>query len=337
MVDDLRDIEAALRGMEFLKAGEKITIERLDGGVSCDVYRADIGSRQFCVKRALTKLRVDADWRAPVERSHTEVEWLQLAGEVDPRLVPDVLGEDRKRHLFVMPFYPPEQYPVWKAQLAHGVVDPAFATSVGAALARIHAATAERDDVAYRFSNGTQFLALRLEPYLLYAAQKHPDVASRIRAIANDVAKSRIALMHGDFSPKNILCGPDGPMILDAETACYGDPAFDLAFCLNHLLLKCVWHPEHREAYLQSFAQLKEAYLSGVSWEQFEAVDARAAPLLGAFLLARIDGKSPVEYLTREKDKAFVRNAALGFIKSDHLTLGEMAILWREKLDGAKR
>ncbi len=73
--------------------------------------------------------------------------------------------------------------------------------------------------------------------------------------------------MQGDISPKNILVGKDGPVFLDAETACYGDPVFDLSFCINHLLLKCVWHPEHRAKYLESFLALKDAYLAGVTWE----------------------------------------------------------------------
>src|SRR6202050_1993271 len=109
-------------------------------------------------------------------------------------------------------------------------------------------------------------LALRIDPYLLTAAKAHPDRAEHIREIAGELAGARIALMHGDLSPKNILVGPDGPIILDAETACYGDPAFDLAFCLNHLLLKCVWKPAQTRAYCASFAVLRDAYLSKVDW-----------------------------------------------------------------------
>src|SRR5690606_32164072 len=112
---------------------------------------------------------------------------------------------------------------------------------------------------------------------------------------ANGIAKARIALMQGDISPKNILMRDSGPVFLDAETACYGDPVFDLSFCLNHLLLKCVWHPEHRQGYLDSFRALKNAYLARTDWEDRDGLEGRAAQLLAALLLARIDGKSPVE------------------------------------------
>ncbi len=200
------------------------------------------------VKRALPKLRVAADWRAPPERAAAEVAWIRLVAGIEPNWVPKILGEDRARHLFAMEFLPPEIYPVWKAELAAGRVDVAFAGAVGAALARIHAATAGNADVAAEFHNGAQFQALRLEPYLLFTAERHPHLAPAFGHEVARIAGARIALMQGDISPKNILCGPDGPVFLDAETACYGDPAFDLAFCLNHFLLKAVWHPEWTDA-----------------------------------------------------------------------------------------
>jgi aminoglycoside phosphotransferase (APT) family kinase protein len=203
---------------------------------------------------------------------------------------------------------------------------------LGETLARIHAATANRADIAHRFANGAQFHALRLEPYLLHTAKRHPDVARRIRAISDHVAEARIALMHGDFSPKNILCGPHGPLILDAETACYGDPAFDLAFCLNHFALKCAWHREYVGAYLSAFGAFKDAYFAGMNWETADEMDRRTTPLLAALMLARIDGKSPVEYLTAERDKNFVRLTAKQFLRSS-TNLDSLLAAWRAKLE----
>jgi aminoglycoside phosphotransferase (APT) family kinase protein len=302
------DIKAALRDMGF---GAPLAMEALGGGVSCDVFLVELGEgRRICVKRALPKLRVAADWFAPAERAEAEVAWIGVAAGLDPRWVPKVLGEDKARHVFAMEYLP---YPVWKSELAAGRIDAGFAAKVGTALARIHAVRG----IAERFANGAQFHALRVEPYLLFTAERHPDVASRIRAIADGVASARIALMHGDVSPKNILCGPDGPVFLDAECACWGDPAFDLAFCLNHLLLKAVWHPRDAGALFESFRALKNAYSPDT------ALDRRAAALLSAFLLARIDGKSPVEYLTDEGQKNFVRKQAKALLARD-VTLDEL-------------
>jgi aminoglycoside phosphotransferase (APT) family kinase protein len=286
-------IATALRDLGF---GDVRGLQPLGGGVSCDVIAADLADgRRVVVKRALPKLRVAADWRAPAERSEAEVRWLRLAAGIDPRWAPKVLAEDPARHLFVMEFL---AHPVWKSQLADGAVDVTFAAEVGRRLKRIHA------EPATGFDNFAQFHALRIEPYLLFTANRHPDVAGRIREIADGVATARIAVMHGDVSPKNILAGPDGPVFLDAETACIGDPAFDLAFCLNHLLLKGVWHPEHAPALAEAFAALKNAYAPDA------AMETRTAALLAALLLARIDGKSPVEYLMDEADKDFVRQRA---------------------------
>jgi aminoglycoside phosphotransferase (APT) family kinase protein len=310
------DIKAALRDMGF---GPVLRMEPLGGGVSCDVFAVDLAGRRICVKRALAKLRVEADWRAPAERAEAEVAWIRLVAGIDRAWVPAVLAQDPARHVFAMEFLP---YPVWKTELAEGRIDPSFAVQVGRALARIHAEPV----AAERFANDAQFHALRIEPYLLYTADRHPDVAPRIRAIAADVASARIALMHGDVSPKNILVGPQGPVFLDAECACYGDPAFDLAFCLNHLLLKAVWHPKDADALFEAFAALKEAYAPAAD------LDRRAAVLLSAFLLARIDGKSPVEYLTDEREKEFVRARAKAFLCGGPISLDELSRQWFDAL-----
>src|SRR5690348_846105 len=301
--EEFHDIASALLGMGLLRVGEQFSLGRLSGGVSCDVYKVETKRRPpIVVKRALPKLRVATDWRAPPERALTEVAWLSLVAGLNPCWTPKVLGEDHRRHLFAMEYLAPDSFPLWKAELAAGRIDERFASSVGMALAKIHAATAGNVEIADVFANDAQFHALRLEPYLLFTAGRYPDFANAIRDVTTDIAKSRIALMQGDISPKNILCGPDGPIFLDAETACYGDPAFDLAFCLNHFLLKSVWHPQWRDRYAEIYSALYRTYSSGVTWESTTVLDRRTARLPPMLFLARVDGKSPVEYLTKESD-----------------------------------
>jgi aminoglycoside phosphotransferase (APT) family kinase protein len=324
------EIADALQAMNLLSAGKPFYAERLSGGVSCDVYCVEAGGETYCLKRALPQLRVAADWRAPVERASSEVAWLKLAAGITPDNVPAVVGEDSRRHMFAMEYFPAAEYPVWKSLLAKDETDSEFADQVGEVLARIHSATAGKPDVAAAFANDEQFLALRLDPFLLYAAAQHDDVAPQLRALADGIAKARIALMHGDISPKNILCGSRGPIFLDAETTCYGDPAFDLAFCLTHLLLKCVWHPEWAMDYLECFTQLRVAYLDRVDWEGPDGLDARTARLVPALLLARVDGKSPAEYLTSDTQKSFVRDNAKRLLVDAPITLDDLAEQWGE-------
>lgn len=312
--------------------GRATAVTRLAGGVSSDVFRVDLESGPVCVKRALDRLKVAADWRAPVERSSYEAAWLRAVAPLGGPVVPRILAEDAGRHLFAMTWFAPEDHPVWKAELAAGRVDADFAGAVGRALARVHARTANSASLAAAFPTDALFTSLRIEPYLAYTAAAHPEHAARITDIAETTLATRTALVHGDVSPKNILAGPHGPVFLDAECAWYGDPAFDIAFCANHLLLKSVWKPRHAEAYAKSYGALTGAYLAGAIWEAPEAVDARAGPLLAALLLARIDGKSPVEYLTAEADRAFVRGVASELLRRPDLTLAGVARVWAERL-----
>jgi len=217
---------------------------------------------------------------------------------------------------------------VWKQQLLEGWVVPATAAAVGDTVGALHAASAHRPDLARSFDTGESFHAIRLEPYLLATALRHPALAQHLEALAQRTANTRIALVHGDVSPKNILVGPKGPVILDAECAWYGDPAFDVAFCLNHLLLKCLPRPLEAPALRQSFDAFVVAYFARATFETRAALEERAAQLLPALLLARVDGKSPVEYLTEEGARSQVRAVATALIRSAPTRLAQVADRW---------
>src|SRR5665213_3995104 len=135
--EDILAVEASLRRMGLMPVGAPIAIAPIAGGVSCDVWHVTADGRQIVVKRALPKLRVTTDWRAPAERAGTEVDWFQHVSGIDQRRVPEILGEDRPHHIFAMEYLPPETYPLWKTQLAAGKADAAFAAEVGGALAHI--------------------------------------------------------------------------------------------------------------------------------------------------------------------------------------------------------
>lgn len=325
------DIVDALRSGGFVAPGATPELQRLAGGVSSDVFRLQTSAGPVCVKRALATLRVAAVWEAPVERSHYEVEWLRTARPLVGEAVPQVLFEDRAASLLVMNFYDPATYRVWKSELAAGRVDPAFAEQVGSMLAKLHSGTAGRAAIAARFQNTDLFEDLRLAPFLRHSALAHPDLAERLVALADRTAAARGALVHGDVSPKNILCGPAGPVLLDAECAWYGDPAFDLAFCSAHLLLKCVWKPTNFDAYLASLAAFHQAYLAGVDWEPRAGLEGRATDLTAAILLARVDGKSPADYLQTEADRGFVRATARELVVGTPTTLSGLAAAWAER------
>jgi aminoglycoside phosphotransferase (APT) family kinase protein len=213
-----------------------------------------------------------------------------------------------------------------------GRVDSDFAALIGRQVARIHAATAGRADIATRFDNDATFHALRLEPYLEATARVQPDLADALFGLSRRVGATKKALVHGDISPKNLLVGPNGPVILDAECAWYGDPSFDMAFCLNHLILKIVHLPRSKPAFIGAFEAMSAAYLEAVDWEPRRDIETRIAALLPALTLARIDGKSPVEYLTQDRDKTRVRLLATRLVEHPARSLDEIVELWKKEL-----
>lgn len=328
---DSPDLAASLARMGLVVSGEPYEASPLAGGVSSDISLIDAGGRRFCVKRALPFLKVGAVWEAPVSRNAAEVAWIRFVSEFRPHAVPTVLGEDRTAGLFAMSHFDPSRHPVWKSLLLARTIDHAFAAEVGRALAAIHA-HGTGEELAEAFSFGDAFEQLRLDPYLRATSCAHPNLTARLEHLADSIAAQRIGLMHGDISPKNILAGPAGPIFLDAECACYGDPAFDLAFCLNHLLLKGARADAPRASYVESFDRLARAYLAGVTWEAPAELERRAASLLPALFLARVDGKSPVEYLT-ETERDAVRRCAIPLIVAPPERLEAITAAWMASRD----
>jgi fructosamine-3-kinase len=330
--DAPQEVVASLRGLGLIAPDERPVLTPLTGGVASDIWRVDAARGPFCVKRALAKLKVAADWRAPVIRNEYEVAWFETVARAVPEAVPEILGHDPAAGLFAMAWLDPSDHRLWKADLAAGIADPAVAHAVGDRLGRIHAATAGRPDLAAQFPTDSIFHAIRLEPYLEAAGRARPEVAAELTALVARTASTKLCLVHGDVSPKNIQVGPSGPLFLDAECAWWGDPAFDLAFCLNHLLLKCLWVPAKAAGFLRCFERMAAAYLARVDWEGPEGLEARVASLLPGLFLARVDGKSPVEYLTEETDKARVRGAAIGWLKTPPATLDALRADWAERM-----
>jgi aminoglycoside phosphotransferase (APT) family kinase protein len=328
----LQEIVASLQQLGLITADESPPMMALSGGVSSDIWRVDLAQGPVCVKRALPRLKVEALWEAPVARNAYECAWIETVAKIYPQAVPNIIAHDSDAGLFVMQYLDPAHYPVWKERLHAGEAQPAFAARVGTTLAGIHRATADDEALARRFATDEIFYALRLESYLVATARRHAELADALQALVRVTAQTKLTLVHGDVSPKNILMGQHGPLFLDAECAWYGDPAFDLAFCVNHFLLKCLWTPRAARDFLNCFTAMASAYRAAVTWESKDELERRTAHLLPGLFLARVDGKSPVEYLTKERDKDRVRRVATKLLNKPPARLEQVRVAWAKEL-----
>ncbi len=302
------DIDADVgRRVEELLQVDTATFAPLQGGVSSSLWRADTPDATYCVKRALPRLLVADEWYAPVRRNVEEVRWLRFAATVAPNQVPQVIADDPAMGLAILNWFDPERWTVWKTQLLDGLVRPAVGTEMGQLLAALHGRSAARNDLAEDFDNLDLFTMLRLEPYFAAAADFNPWVEDRLNEAVNHLRHYRTALIHGDVSPKNILIHRTRPpVLLDAECACWADPAFDVAFLASHLFLKSAHMSRYRNWFFETNRRLVEAYEDAAP----EPVAERLCLLVPALILARIDGKSPVEYCN-DKVRTKVRDTAV--------------------------
>jgi aminoglycoside phosphotransferase (APT) family kinase protein len=282
-------------------------IEFLTGGVSSTVVRVVADGGCFVIKQALPRLRSQATWLSRPERSIIEARCAEVLSRLVPGSVLDVLAVDPDENLFTMQCAP-EGSRTWKMDLMRGAVQPGIASAAGTLLGQIHTRTAASVELASAFADRSFFSELRLAPYLHEAASRHPDLAGELDWLVDRLREPGICLVHGDYSPKNLLVTPAGSLILlDHEVAHWGQPAFDVAFVLSHLCLKSV-HFRGAGDHLRAATDLLAAYRQASAVAD-AATGVLGARLLAGLMLARVDGKSPVEYLT-DTDGEIVRALA---------------------------
>lgn len=267
----------------------------LPGGVSSDVELQVVDDQPIVIKTALPQLKVAAEWLSDPRRSAVEVRALRVAADlIGSDAVPRVLWEDTAANRFAMEYIGPPMRN-WKEELLRGVVDCDMMVKAGRMLARLHSQATKISDLSSQFADKAFFEQLRIQPFFQNTAAKLPDVAGQILTLADRLRSRASTLVHGDFSPKNLLTDGTRLIILDFEVAHWGDPAFDVAFFVSHLLLKS-FHMPLSETSLRSGAQ---AFLNAYASEGGVAEDdGHLAGLVAALMLARTDGDSPVDYLS---------------------------------------
>ena len=317
-VPDTAALTAHLVRRGLAASAADVLVRPLAGGVSNDVVAVSAPGLDAVVKQALGRLRVAEEWLADPARIDTEGRALRLAGELLPGSAPAV--HDLADGYLVIE-RAPDDWRTWKDDLLAGTVDVRVAEHLGRALGVWQRSTAGRADVARDFGDVTAFTQLRIDPFHRTIAQRHPDLAQVIGQTVDVMAASRTCLVHGDYTPKNVMVGPSGRglWVIDWEVAHVGDPTFDPAWTVGHLLLKSV----HRPASATDYASAARAFLSGLDDELAGAVRLDRGQLIrqtGCLLLARVDGKSPADYLT-DGDRARTREVARHLLTHPPATL----------------
>lgn len=301
-------------------------VRPLTGGVASDIALVRVGDADYCMKFAREKLQVAEDWFAPLHRNEAEYAWLKFVGSIYPECAPKLFGESTDLNGFAMEFVSGEDVFLWKDVLLKGEANPKSAKAVAECLGKIHSASAKPEFDRSKFDNRDDFKALRLEPYLLFLATQHPDLKEQILSVEADLYESSSVLVHGDVSPKNIMFKAGYPIMLDAECATMGDASFDASFCLNHLVLKAAHSPTKTTELLGLADTFWGSYSSFIDWEDAKDLEQRICRLLPILMLARIDGKSPVEYLSDEA-RVKVRKLAVSLIQK---SISEFSVLLSE-------
>ena len=329
-------VAAYLHGREVLPAGADPSVRLLGGGVSNTVLSVRWGGDCLVLKQPLSNLAVEDDWPADVSRVHNEAAAVRVFGrllraaDLDAVSVPGVRLEDERDHVIGLECIP-DRATTWKAELLEGRVDTSTASSLGRALGVVHARAAEDPDVRDRFDDPAPFEQLRLDPYHRTVAERHPELAEPVLAEVERVASVDLTLVHGDYSPKNVLVDRAGDepasWLIDFEAAHVGDPAFDVAFMANHLFIKALHVADRRAALLEAATTFWDAYRERVPWDVERAVVAE----LGVLVLARIDGKSPVEYVEDGPVATAMRRVGSRTLRGDADSFAEYSALVQEE------
>lgn len=314
-IEQPADLIAYLREAGLIAGDERPAIDVLSGGVSNRTVRVERpGGEAWVIKQALAKLRVQVDWFSSPERVHREALGLRWLTELAPAgSLPGFVHEDHEQHLLIMQAVP-QPHANWKQILLAGDVQPGHVEQFGRLLGAIHAhAFARRDELAAAFADTSFFESLRLEPYYAYTAGQVPEAAAFLHDLIAETRRQRFTLVHGDYSPKNVLVHRDRLVLLDHEVIHWGDPAFDLGFSLTHLLSKAHHLPAHRPTFVAAAHQYWADYqpaIAGLDWPDLEQ---RAVRHTLACLLARVAGRSPLEYLDAA-ERARQRAAVLALL-----------------------
>jgi 5-methylthioribose kinase len=333
-IEDPAALIAYLRRTGRIGPTEEPRVRVLRGGVSNRTVALERGlGESWVLKQALSKLRVPVDWFSSPERIHREALGLRWLERLVPRgAITPLLFEDYDQHMLAMQAVP-QPHENWKTALLAGRVNVEHFRQFATLLAAIHReGWLRRAELESIFADRCFFESLRLEPYYGYSAQQAPAAAGFLKALIQDTLELRITLVHGDYSPKNILIHEGRLVLLDHEVIHFGDPAFDLGFSMTHFLSKAHHMSQPRRDLIEGAREYWRVYLKALGGPPWAAeMESRAVRHTLGCLLARVIGRSPLEYLDADK-RVWQRDAALGMMPAAPGRIDDLISEFEERL-----
>ena len=333
-IEDSGQLLGYLRETRRIDSVEIPVVRKLSGGVSNKTLLLTRPSGEsWVIKQALPKLRVQSDWFSDPARIQVEANGLRYLPRVTPsRSTPSLLFQDIAQNLLAMEAVP-EPHQSWKEQLLCGDIDQQSFGQFARLLGSIHREGFRlRHELAPVFAGKQYFITLRLEPYYEHSATVVHQAAPFLKELVAWTLSRSDTLVHGDFSPKNVLVRNGQLILLDHEVLHYGDPAFDVGFSLTHFLSKALHLPHNRLALLGAAQFYWNLYLDEVRAMPWIAhLDFRAAQHALASLLARACGRSPLEYLHKE-ERLIQRRVVLEMIEEGSSTVDHVITGFAEKI-----
>jgi 5-methylthioribose kinase len=337
-IEDFGQLLGYLRETRRIGSVEIPVIRKLSGGVSNKTLLLTRPSGEsWVIKQALSKLRVQSDWFSDPARIQVEANGLRYLPRVTPsRTIPSLLFQDTAQNLLAMEAVP-EPHRNWKEQLLCGDIDQRSFGQFARLLGSIHReGFCLRHELAPIFAGKQFFTTLRLEPYYEHSATVVQKAAPFLEELVAWTLSRSDTLVHGDFSPKNVLVRNGQLILLDHEVLHFGDPAFDVGFSLTHFLSKALHLPQKRLALLGAAQFYWRHYLDEVRSMPWTAhLDLRAAQHTLASLLARVCGRSPLEYLHRE-ERLLQQQVVLEMIEEGFPTVDQVIMGFAEKIGTAE-
>jgi len=324
-----------LRSNGFELDRDEARAEWLGGGVSNRVIKVTWGEECVVVKQPYSNLRVEDDWPADLKRVHNEASATRAYGEIisnrglDFAAVPEVLFEDEENNIIVISCAP-ETAETWKQELLDMRVEESIGGLTGEVLGTVHKDTSKDKELREKFSNKKPFDQLRIDPYHKTTADRLPEVSEFIFSEVERSLSMNKTLVHGDYSPKNVLVqrSPEIKLwFLDFEVAHWGDPAFDPAFMLNHIFIKSVFNLQNQDKYFETAERFWNSYNKIVDWE----IEKEVVSELAILMLARMVGKSPVEYVEDGTVKDTLLEIGQCVLKNDLNTVNGFKEIVRER------